>query len=286
MSDLTLRAATPEDRDAVMAISATVWEGHDYLPHVWDEWVSESADKGFLLVGESDEQVVAVQHTSFQPRSVAWMEGIRVHPDYRNRGFGTQMLEHAIRQASEQGFITARLSTASLNDASAKVATSHGFREVARFQIFRGEPATEPGHTIRLSDIGPEDVAELRRRLDIDTTLIVNQWTAYDLPGQKATSDFPHQLMHETDQMVDGIGLGSDSRDRNELSIAYLEGTTDAVEQLGRGFRELAVRMGRDAVSGMLPDRDDISRGLRRAGFELDGRMSVLVFELGLEPNR
>ncbi|HEV3313268.1 MAG TPA: GNAT family N-acetyltransferase, partial [Chloroflexota bacterium] len=135
MLDLTIRRARAEDKQAVMDISSTVWQGDDYIPRVWDWWIEEDEQCGFLITGESESRVVAVQHTSLQPESVAWMEGIRVHPDYRNRGIGNRMLEYALRQARERGCTRARLSTAQVNVASSTIATAHEFREIAQFGI-------------------------------------------------------------------------------------------------------------------------------------------------------
>ena len=109
MSPLVVRPAARSDREAVFEISATVWDGHDYLPKVWDIWLQESKDQGFLLVGEVDEKVVAVQHTAIQPMGVAWMEGIRVHPDYRQRGFAAELLRRALRDRSRSWLHTSAL---------------------------------------------------------------------------------------------------------------------------------------------------------------------------------
>jgi hypothetical protein len=37
----TFRPLTPVDRPAVLDICATVWDGQDYLPDVFDAWLAE-----------------------------------------------------------------------------------------------------------------------------------------------------------------------------------------------------------------------------------------------------
>ena len=38
----TFRRATPEDRDAVIALCAKIWEGDDYIPTCFDRWVADA----------------------------------------------------------------------------------------------------------------------------------------------------------------------------------------------------------------------------------------------------
>ena len=41
-TDLTLRPARPADRDRIVEITGDVWGGRDYIPKVFDRWVSDA----------------------------------------------------------------------------------------------------------------------------------------------------------------------------------------------------------------------------------------------------
>ena len=41
-TDLQLRPVRPADRDRVREITRDVWEGRDYIPRVFDSWVSDA----------------------------------------------------------------------------------------------------------------------------------------------------------------------------------------------------------------------------------------------------
>ena len=43
IEELTLRPVRPADYDRIVEITQDVWEGHDYIPRVFDRWVSDSA---------------------------------------------------------------------------------------------------------------------------------------------------------------------------------------------------------------------------------------------------
>ena len=42
-SDLTLRPVRPADRERIAEITRDVWDGHDYLPRVFDDWVGDAS---------------------------------------------------------------------------------------------------------------------------------------------------------------------------------------------------------------------------------------------------
>jgi ribosomal protein S18 acetylase RimI-like enzyme len=273
-----MRPARSDDREAVMAISATVWDGHDYLPRVWDHWVSEPIAEGFLLAADVDGVVVGIQHTAIQSHGVAWIEGIRVHPDYRNRGIAAQMLTFAIDQSKRLGLRVVRLSTAHVNEISSRLALGHGLVQVARFDIYSAEALTSNIGSEDTS-VSTEDILQLRQRLNRKGTLIVHQWSAYDLPGQKSPIDFPIHLVTREAGEISGIGLAATSRDGMELTIAYIDGDSASVKTLAHDFRALASREGYGRVSGMLSQDPEVSQGMSAAGYELNDELQALVFE-------
>jgi ribosomal protein S18 acetylase RimI-like enzyme len=296
MPEILIRPARPSDKAAVAKISATVWDGNDYLPLVWDGWVAEDANTGFLLAGELNGDVVAIQHTSLQPGAVAWMEGIRVDPAYRNQGIGGQMLARALETARERGSARARLSTARLNQASTAIAGSHGFLETAEFAIFsvpaidtdlsqgRGRllPQSEESTRVMRADVSSSDIQDLRERVGEPETLILNQWTAYDLPGQLLPENLPLRYVYQGDGRIKGVALATHSRNGRDLSVAYLGGTRHAISELARELRLEARDAGLESVIGMFPPTSDREAALTDAGYECNEELVAVIFERDL----
>ncbi len=81
---LTIRPLRPADRERVLEIVADVWDGHDYLPQVLDDWLADPA--GNFQAGELDGVVVAVHRWRPIQRSIAYYEGMRVAKDHRRQG--------------------------------------------------------------------------------------------------------------------------------------------------------------------------------------------------------
>ncbi|HEX9197876.1 MAG TPA: GNAT family N-acetyltransferase, partial [Candidatus Bathyarchaeia archaeon] len=113
-----IRNATAADKAPILEICKNIWNGHDYLPGVWDEWL---ADKdGRLVVAIVKGRTVGVAHASLQTPDVAWLEGVRVHEQYRGLGIAGKLNRALVRWARRRRARVARLCTGSSNLASKK----------------------------------------------------------------------------------------------------------------------------------------------------------------------
>jgi len=56
--EFSIRAALPEDKETVLKFCRHTWEWGDYVPQVWDVWLSDP--QGRLLVATIDNQPVAI----------------------------------------------------------------------------------------------------------------------------------------------------------------------------------------------------------------------------------
>src|SRR5207237_2006921 len=99
--DLALRPVRPTDRDRVEEMTRDVWEGRDYVPQVFDRWVSDAGSS--FQAAEVDGVVVGVHRLRPYAPGLIWYEGLRVASTHRRRGIARAMLESAIGGAREHG---------------------------------------------------------------------------------------------------------------------------------------------------------------------------------------
>jgi len=121
---LVIRPVRPADRARVVEITKDVWGGNDYLPDVFDDWVSEAG--AAFQAAELDGRVVGVQRLRPYAPGLVWYEGLRVATPQRRQGIARAMLLSAIAEAREQGFNELRLATG--NGAAAALFDSVGFQ--------------------------------------------------------------------------------------------------------------------------------------------------------------
>ena len=106
---LQIRPAQAADRDAVVAFCARIWEGHDYVPNVWDEWLNDP--QGIFLTAQQDGVPVAVARAVFPTPDEAWLEGMRVDPDHRGAGIALAVSAALGEEAGKRGARVVRLMT-------------------------------------------------------------------------------------------------------------------------------------------------------------------------------
>jgi N-acetylglutamate synthase-like GNAT family acetyltransferase len=130
-----IREAKPEDRPFIEEIARLTWGGEDYLTRVFESWVKD----GHFYVLELEGKVIGTAKITFLPDKVGWMEGLRVHPDYRGKGFGRMIQNFMLQKGEElakEGLINAlEFSTYFLNKESIAMAKKDGFKIVKRYYI-------------------------------------------------------------------------------------------------------------------------------------------------------
>ncbi len=114
-----------------MQISAQIWDGHDYLPMVFDRWV-EDAGSSFLGLFEDERLVGCGRMMQFDDRRV-WMEALRVDPADQGKGWGREITRRMIRLAVDSGYEELYFSTYFRNLASIRITEQFGFSIIARY---------------------------------------------------------------------------------------------------------------------------------------------------------
>jgi len=140
---LTFRRVTPADRPAMLEICAAVWDGEDYLPSVFDAWVA--APGGQFTAVETEGRVVALARLARFARGEYWLEGIRVHADYRGRGIAAALHDYHLdlwRRSGEGGAM--RLVTHSENQTMINLCERTGFTRIFDFTFAEAEAAAAP----------------------------------------------------------------------------------------------------------------------------------------------
>lgn len=104
---IVFRKLTHDDYEDIVDISKDIWDGGDYLPSVFHKWVD---DKGIFLGGVDidNNKVVAVAKLSILFDGSGWLEGLRVHTNYRGQKLGKRITEETLKRATEalqNGFI-------------------------------------------------------------------------------------------------------------------------------------------------------------------------------------
>ncbi|ASJ12991.1 GNAT family N-acetyltransferase [Thermococcus thioreducens] len=153
-----IREAKLEDKPFIEEIASLTWGGEDYLARVFDEWLGDN-----FYVLEVDGKVIGTAKLTLLPGKVGWLEGLRVHPDYRGRGYGRKlhsfMLELGERLAREGEIEALEFSTYFLNRESIAMAKRDGFSITAKFFNLGASVETFEPERAGRTELSMEDLA-------------------------------------------------------------------------------------------------------------------------------
>jgi hypothetical protein len=111
-------------------ISSRIWDGMDYIPGVFDEWVAD--EEGEFTAVLLDGALVGCAKLTYLAPAHAWLEGLRKDPRVREPGLARAATRHLLaRVAARPGVASVRFSTYLENRASMAANEALGFRRIA-----------------------------------------------------------------------------------------------------------------------------------------------------------
>ena len=126
------RPALPIDKTDMLRVTQKIWDGNDYVPQVWDNWLSDS--QGCLAVVEYAGGVRGLCKISRLGMDEWWLEGLRVQPEFEGRGLASRLHDYLISWWKTQAGGVLRLATSSKRKPVQHLADRTGFRRVAELQ--------------------------------------------------------------------------------------------------------------------------------------------------------
>lgn len=251
----TIRRLLPSDRDDIEEISRHIWDGHDYLSSVAYEWLKDP--KCHFYGVEADGHIVAVGNLRLvEDGRTGWMEGLRVHPEYRGKGFANEITDYLVKKAEHLRVHRLRYTTSDENTASLKLAKAAGFSKLFEMAVFwsmnlRTAPPirgylpieeTSPARTYRLLKTNPSIVPY---------GILIYDWKALDnkLQNLKQIGKNHKFYIASKNGKADSLSIGHARQEPNQMwnFTVYAHDSRGFVSQLSynvtmgleRGFKSI-----------------------------------------------
>ncbi|MHA1928839.1 MAG: GNAT family N-acetyltransferase, partial [Candidatus Thorarchaeota archaeon] len=180
---ITPRPLLKTDIPDVLEISKTTWDGNDHLPDVIEKWLDDPDTHLFGIESEGHVVSIGGLHVIDNGKT-GWMEGLRVHEKFREKGLARIMTDHIVKIAEELKVTRIRLVTASVSEAPRKLAISVGMKETLGFTVFwKSLEQVEWAHQSISFD--ETDVVGFHKAIKSNPTLLpqnilISHWDAYD----------------------------------------------------------------------------------------------------------
>jgi GNAT superfamily N-acetyltransferase len=279
-SELTLRPVRPADRDGIVEMVKDVWEGRDYIPRVFDAWVSDAGAS--FQAAEIEGVVVGVQRLRPYAPGLIWYEGLRVSSAHRRQGIARAMLVAAIEDAREQGFREMRLATRDLP--AVRLFESAGFKRIAEVRWWRGT-RVEGGDPARMPD-----ATEARKLWPVVASspgIELYGGVSPDLNSARNLDADELERAARSGLLRVGpggraIALLRDPWGQN-IAVSLLAGTGGALRELLMALRFEADADGLNHVTVNLPPGHPAEEDLKASGYDFaDAERSAFVYGLNL----
>jgi GNAT superfamily N-acetyltransferase len=280
--DLVIRPVRPADRERVIELCRDIWDGHDYVPRVFDDWVSDSGS-AFQAV-ELDGTVVGLQRMRPYATGLLWYEGLRVASSHRREGLARHMLQSAIAEAREQNFREVRLATG--NPAAAKLFEGVGFVRLQDDRWWKGM-RVEGGESARIP--GPSEADKLWAAIASSPGIELWGGVTADFRGAQDVGAKELSRLAGIGMLRSGPGgraiVGLREPWGNNLAVAFVAGKGGALRDLFLALRFEADADGLDDVTVALPRDHPAGDDLRASGYDFaNDDDTSYVYGLKLSP--
>lgn len=265
-ADLDIRPVRPEDKARVEEIARDIWDGHDYLPEVFDDWLAEPAAS--FEAAEMDGVVVGLQRIRPLAAGLAWYEGLRVDAAHRRRGIARAMLRSAIEEARRQGFREIRLRTGG-EDATA-LFESEGFERRLEAVAWRAS-RMEGEEPARIPDGAEAEL--LASRIREDGALERYAGVHLDADGDRDLDAGELRRLAELGRLRAGPGgralaVVRQNRRGTSLRVGFISGQGGVLRDLLLALRFEADIDGLESVSVWLPAADPRAGTFEEVGYD------------------
>jgi len=272
--DVTVRDARPGDVEYVAEFASETWDGWDYVPDVWDDWL----DEGVTLVAGSGENVVGVVHGIVHDDE-AWLEGMRVAEEHRRAGVGSTLTETLLERLEEEEVSVARCMAFDGNDAAVELLDTLGFERVTTTRHWRGfgfpygSIIEEANYDDSLQVLRDSDAFEASAGL-----YATKDWRMWSVP--ETVEEYEGDVLGfvEDDDvravaLCDGVRVNETGEEkRTELVLGLVWVEPRYASQFALDVRGEARERNINDALVFLPDDEEIVGAFDQAGFEFERR--------------
>lgn len=143
------RPAFAGDHEDVTEFCKGIWDGDDYVPEVWDDWLHDP--NGLLAVAESNGHAIGCSKITLISQGQWWLEGFRVDPKYQGLKVGSRLHHYVTDWWVENGNGTLRLMTDAQNFAVHHMCVKTGYGKTHEVCGYKAFPIPEPADHFSLA---------------------------------------------------------------------------------------------------------------------------------------
>jgi GNAT superfamily N-acetyltransferase len=283
VDNVVCRPTLARDKEAVLELSSHIWEGNDYLPYVWDDWLADP--NGMFGVAELHGRIAGVfKLTKFQDDEW-YMEGLRVHPDFQGQGVASHIHHYVLDTWRRVGRGILRLTTASYNVKIHRMCEQSGFQRTAEFIAYRApaDVTGEAGFRVLTAEEAPlaMDSVLASPVHALSHGLINLGWVYADLQLKHISKTIEEQHAWWWRGGRGFISIWEDDEDDERYpGIQLVACPVDELSDLLGDYRHWMGQLGYNTAGWVAPNQPEVIEALGKNGFERSWDVSLYIYEL------
>lgn len=282
LATVVCRPALPRDTQDVMELTSRIWEGEDYVPYVWQEWLSEPV--GLLSVAEYGGRVVGLGKLSRLAPGQWWLQGLRVHPEFSGRRIASHLHEFQLDYWQRHGEGVIRLATVSHRPQIHHLSERTGFQKVVELSDYRAPAIAGEEHAFH--PFNPDEVeaalnlARASPALSLSSGLIDLGWQ-WAAPHEELLSRTIEQGRAWWWGEKQGLLFLLEDHEEEHLTplIQLLACPLDLIAACLLDYRRLAAQINYLHARWTAPLHPTLAPLLVSAGFQRDWEDSLYIYE-------
>lgn len=232
---MRVRQATNQDKSEILDFCKNTFSWGDYIAQVWQYWLRE----GHLLVIEEDSHSIGICHASHDLENQnMWIEGIRIRPQYRRKGFAKNLISHCEKISKQKNCKTIQMLIDIENSNSLMLSKAQGYKitETWDFHSFEGNASLD--HTVDYS-------LTLKREKTLSSFSYIDSWRRYMLTRKTITNLAKQRRIIFSNSVTDGIAIISESRHFHKtLLVSILSGDHTGISNILSEITSLSQKHG------------------------------------------
>lgn len=289
--ELEIRELEMSDKEEVIEMTSGIWDGRDYIPDYFDRWIE---DGGFIC-GTVNEEIIALAKQSWHTEDILWLEGLRVHPDHREKGYGRAMIEGQLDYIDEHlDYRVARFLTSNDNTPVKKVVEDLGFHLKKAYDYVRLDdedleemepPSDEEIERVRVEEKVKEvaDMVLSSEELEDNEGLYMEHWTAYpvdeELIKDRVKNGHCYSVRDDNTGEIDALMFMQVHDIYGSLSVCFACGSFEGMKELFKFGLKHCLEEGYDRLR-LKSGSEKVINAAKQVGFShSDHHSCTLVYE-------